>query len=402
MAIISAPRLLVEGSLTGPGALVIEGGVVLDVLDGRPAPARDHLALDTGILSPGLIDVQINGCFGVDFAQATETEWETISRALPGFGVTAFQPTFITNPIDSLVASLRRFAGVRSRLDAARGAHAVGVHLEGPFISPERRGVHDAAYMVEPTESNLDPLLCDADIRKQITMLTLAPELPGALDAIRRLTAAGIVVSVGHSDALGAQVHDAVVAGARMVTHIFNAQRGFGHREPGVSGQSLYESAMTIGLIADFQHVSAEACAIVLNAAPGRVALVTDAVAPAGMPPGIYELGGQQIQVSPGEPLARNLDGTIAGAAIFLDQAVRNLAGIGRTVAEVLSAASTVPADVLERPDLGRLVPGARADVVWWSDDLRPLRTWIHGEEAFRAEQALMAPLAEATVPQAR
>jgi N-acetylglucosamine-6-phosphate deacetylase len=386
VAIISAPRLLVEGALRGPGALVVEGGVILDVLEGRPAPAPDHVALDTGLLSPGLIDVQINGCFGVDFVQASDDEWETVCRALPGFGVTAFQPTFITNPLDAMVAGLRRFAAVRKRLDATGGAHPIGVHVEGPFISPERRGVHDTSYMVAPTSSNLDALLDDPQVRAQITMLTLAPELPGAIDAIRRLSAAGIVVSVGHSDATGAQVHEAVVAGARMVTHIFNAQRGFSHREPGVAGQALYESAITIGLIADFQHVSPEACAIVLNAAPGRVALVTDAVAPAGMPPGVYELGGQQIQVSPDEPLARNLDGTIAGAAIFLDQAVRNLAGIGRSAAEVLAAASTVPADVLERPDLGRLAAGARADIVWWSDELRPRRTWIGGVEVYRAE----------------
>jgi N-acetylglucosamine-6-phosphate deacetylase len=263
----------------------------------------------------------------------------------------------------------------------------LGVHVEGPFISPERRGVHDVSFMVEPNAANLDALLADSVAAAQITMVTLAPELPSAIDAIRRLTASGIVVSVGHSDALGSQVHDAVLAGARMVTHIFNAQRGFSHREPGVSGQALYEPTMTIGLIADFQHVSPEACAITMNAAPGRVALVTDAVAPAGMPPGIYELGGQRISVAPGEPLARNLDGTIAGAAIFLDQAVRNLVGIGRNVAEVLSAASTVPADVLSRHDLGRLAPGTQADIVWWSDDLHPLRTWVGGTEVFRAEE---------------
>ena len=117
------------------------------------------------------------------------------------------------------------------------------------------------------------------------------------------------------------------------------------------------------------------------NAAPGRVALVTDAVAPAGMPPGTYELGGQQIAVSLDVPLARNLDGTIAGASIFLDQAVRNLVSIGRDIGEVLSAATTVPADALHRPDLGRLSAGARADLVWWSDQLEPLRTWVDGRE---------------------
>jgi N-acetylglucosamine-6-phosphate deacetylase len=385
VAIISAPRLLIEGALTGTGAVVIEGGVIVDVLEGRPKPDADHLALDSGILSPGLIDVQINGCLGVDFVQATDGEWAMISRALPSFGVTAFQPTFITNPIPSMVAGLRRFAAVRPQLDAAVGAHAVGVHIEGPFISPDRHGVHDVTFMLEPTTANLDALLGDPLAASQITMLTLAPELPGALDAIRRLAAAGIVVAVGHSDALGAQVHEAVLAGASMVTHIFNAQRGFSHREPGVSGQALYEPTMTIGLIADFHHVSREACAITMNAAPGRVALVTDAVAPAGMPPGIYQLGGQQIQVLPDENLARNLDGTTAGAAIFLDQAVRNLVGMGRDIAAVLCAASTVPADVLHRRDLGRLAAGAHADIVWWSDDLRPLRTWVDGVEVRRA-----------------
>jgi N-acetylglucosamine-6-phosphate deacetylase len=389
VAIISAPRLLVEGALIGPGAVVIDGQRIVDVIEGRPAATDDHVALESGILSPGLIDIQINGCFGVDFARANDDEWEMVARALPSVGVTAFQPTYITNPIPALVAGLRRFAAVRNRLDESHGAHALGVHVEGPFLSKLRRGVHDAAFMVEPDAANLDALLADSVATAQITMLTLAPELPGALDAIRRLAALGIVVSVGHSDATGAQVHAAVIAGARMVTHIFNAQRGFDHREPGVSGQALYEPGVTIGLIADFEHVSPEACAIVLNAAAGRVALVTDAVAPAGMPAGTYELGGQQIAISTAAPLARNLDGTVAGSATFLDQGVRNLVGFGRDIAEVLSAATIVPANALHRPDIGRLAPGARADIVWWSDDLQPLGTWVDGTQVYNATAAL-------------
>ena len=359
--------------------------------NGRPPASIDHLALESGILSPGLIDLQINGCLGVDFVSATDDEWEMVARALPSVGVTAFQPTYITNPIPALVAGLRRFAAVRSRLGEAGGAHPLGIHIEGPFLSQRRRGVHDLRFMTEPTAANLDALLADPVATAQITMLTLAPELPGALEAIRRLAAKGIVVSVGHSDATGAQVHDAVVAGARMVTHIFNAQRGFDHREPGVSGQALYERAMTIGLIADFEHVSPQACAITLNAAPGRVALVTDAVAAAGMPPGSYELGGQQIAISTGVALARSLDGTVAGATTFLDQAIRNLVGFGRDIAEVLVAATTVPADVLGRADLGRLAPGAHADMVWWDDDLRPARTWVDGMAVHDADASAVA-----------
>jgi N-acetylglucosamine-6-phosphate deacetylase len=378
---ISAPRLLIDGELCGPGAILIEGGVIVETTSGRPAPAPDHVSLDSGILSPGLIDVQINGGLGVDFSAATEREWVMVSAALAAMGVTAFQPTYITAAIPSLVAGLRTFAAVRPTLDAAGGARALGVHLEGPFLSPARRGVHDAAFMVEPTPANLDALLGDPVASAQISMVTIAPELPGALAAIRRLVGAGIVVSLGHSDAVGAQVHEAVVAGATMVTHIFNAQRAFGHREPGVAGQALAEPSMTIGLVADFEHVSPTTCEVVLNAAPGRVAIVSDAVAVAGMPAGTFQLGGQRITALPDETLPRNANGAVAGSVTFIDQAIRNLVGIGRDVASALTAATAVPAGVLRRPDLGRLTPGARADIVWWSDTLHPLRTWIDGRE---------------------
>jgi N-acetylglucosamine-6-phosphate deacetylase len=213
----------------------------------------------------------------------------------------------------------------------------------------------------------------------------LAPELSGALDAVRRLHRHGIVVSIGHSNALAAEVEAAVTAGARMVTHIFNAQRGLGHREPGVAGQALADPRLTVGLIADLHHVAPEVCLIIMQAARGRVALVTDAVASAGMPPGSYELGGQQIRISPGESFARRTDGTIAGSSLSMDVAVRNLVAIGIDPAEVIEAATRVPADVLGRQDLGRLAPGARADLVWWSDDLRPMRVWIGGEVAYDA-----------------
>ncbi|MBX6372360.1 MAG: N-acetylglucosamine-6-phosphate deacetylase [Acidothermus sp.] len=385
MTIISAPRLVIGNRVVGPGAVVVEDGVITDVIEGRPAPGPHHLALEEGLLGPGLIDVQINGCLGVDFAQAGLEEWQTVCAALPTHGVTAFQPTIITNPIPDLVASLRRFTETRPKLEGA-GARPLGMHVEGPFISPERRGVHDPRHMCHPTPDNLAPLLAE---RTAITMVTLAPELPGAMVAIRELVAAGIVVSIGHSDARATDVHEAVLAGARMVTHIFNAQRGLTHREPGVAGQALVEPALTLGLIADFHHVAPQVCALVMNAAPGRVALVTDAVAPAGMPPGLYQLAGQRIRLAAGDPLARNLNGTIAGAAIFLDQAVRNLVGIGRNIGEVIHAASTVPATVLGRNDLGRLTPGAAADLVWWSDTLAPLRTWVAGNTVYQADSVI-------------
>ena len=383
MPIISAPRMLVEGQLSGPASLVVEGGTIVDVVEGLPS--GDGERLEHGLLTPGLIDLQINGYYGVDFVDASADEWLAVSCRLPETGVTAFQPTFITAPVDRLLVGMRHASAALPVLAETPGAARVlGVHLEGPFLSPRQAGVHDIAFMHPATPEDLDALLAPGVV-DVISMVTLAPELPGALDAIRRLRSHGVIVSIGHSDARGTEVEAAVEAGARMVTHIFNAQRGLGHREPGVAGQALADPRLTIGLIADLHHVAPEICTVVMQAARGRVALVTDAVAAAGMPPGSYELGGQQIRISPGEGLARRIDGTIAGSSLSLDAAVRNLVNVGIAASEVLDAATRVPADVLGRTDLGRLATGAKADLVWWSDDLRPLRVWIGGKVAYDA-----------------
>ncbi|MGH9065751.1 MAG: N-acetylglucosamine-6-phosphate deacetylase [Acidimicrobiales bacterium] len=389
MPIISAPRLLVDDALAGPGAVRIEGDRIVEVLAGAPPPGPDHLALSGGILSPGLVDLQVNGAFGVDLVRASAEEWRAVSERLPATGVTAFQPTYITAPLATLLDGLRRTPSP-AELEQGGGARILGVHLEGPFLSPMRAGVHDPAHMRLPAPDLVEDLVGAA--AGGLTMVTLAPELPGALAAIRRLAAAGVRVSVGHSDATAAQVRAAADAGATMVTHVFNAQRGLGHREPGVAGQGLADPRLVVGLIADLRHVAPQVCAIVMQAAPGRVALVTDAIAAAGMPPGRYELGGIQVEVGPGDALPRRLDGTIAGSSLSLDRAVRNVAGLGTGLAGALVAASRVPADALGRKDLGRLAPGARADLVWWSDELSPLCTWVGGRVAQGAEAVAGVP----------
>ncbi|MDX6221653.1 MAG: N-acetylglucosamine-6-phosphate deacetylase [Frankiales bacterium] len=383
MPIISAPRMLVEGQLSGPASLVVEGGTIVDVVEGMAD--GDCLRLEHGLLTPGLIDLQINGYYGVDFVDASTDEWVAVASRLPETGVTAFQPTFITAPVERLLVGMRHASAALPTLTATPGAARVlGVHLEGPFLSPRQAGVHDISFMHAATTEDLDALLAPGVV-DGISMVTLAPELPGALDEIRRQRTHGVVVSIGHSDARGAEVEAAVEAGARMVTHIFNAQRGLGHREPGVAGPALADPRLTVGLIADLHHVAPEICTVVMQAARGRVALVTDAVAAAGMPPGSYELGGQQIRISPGEGLARRTDGTIAGSSLSLDAAIRNLVDVGIAASDVLDAATRVPADVLGRTDLGRLATGAKADLVWWSDDLRPLRVWVGGQVAYDA-----------------
>ncbi|MBS2552967.1 N-acetylglucosamine-6-phosphate deacetylase [Catenulispora sp. NL8] len=386
---ISAPRVLLDGRLAGPATVVVDDGVVAEVLDGA-SPEAD-ITLDRGVLTPGLVDIQTNGCFGVDFITASEQDWHLVSDRLPSTGVTAFQPTYITAPMQTLLSGLDRAGAV---IDSLRGAQAMGVHLEGPFLSPQRPGVHDPQYLVDPTPDRIDAVLATLaaeHTRDLVTMVTLAPELEGGLEAVRRLAGAGIRVSLGHTDALAAQVLAAADAGATLITHIFNAQRPLNHREPGVPGAALYDARFTCGLIADLHHVAPEICTLVWRAAAGRVALVTDAIAAAGMPPGEYELSG--IKVFLGEDgVPRDAAGVIGGSALTLDRAIRNLVGIGLDEASVLSAATRVPADALGRPDLGRIAPGTRADLAWFDDGYRPLRTWVAGRSVFEAGSGAQAP----------
>ncbi|MDQ6773907.1 MAG: N-acetylglucosamine-6-phosphate deacetylase [Candidatus Dormibacteraeota bacterium] len=380
MPTISAQRIVSEGRLLQPGAVVIEGGHIVAVREGRPPASEADVHLEEGVLGPGLIDLQLNGMVGVDFGAAPAEDWRRVQEALPSTGVTAFLPTLITAPLDSLAAGLESAAAAREAANGQPVARILGVHLEGPFLSPERRGAHDPAWLLEPTPEHVDRLLgVDGDI---LALITLAPELEGGLEAIRRLSQRGVVVSIGHSNATAGQMAAGVDAGARMVTHLFNAQRGLHHREPGVVGQALVEPRLTLGLIVDLSHVVAPVCKLVFAAASGRVALVSDATAAAGQPPGRYELGGEIIETGPSGP-PRRLDGTLAGAVLRMDEAVANVVGLGVDLAVAIDAASRIPADVLGRADLGRLAPDAVADLVWLDDDLHTRAAWIGGALAF-------------------
>lgn len=376
--VISAPRVVADGVPLGPACVAVADGRVVGVEAGDTyAGAGPDVTLPTGVLVPGLVDVQVNGAYGVDLVAADPAGWAEVTRRLPSTGVTAFVPTFITATVPDLVAALRRTAGLVGGL---AGARVVGVHVEGPFLAPRRHGAHDPALLRHPTPSDVDALLAAAP--GLLRILTLAPELPGALDAVRRLAAAGVLVSIGHTDATAAQAGAAADAGARMVTHLFNAMRPLHHREPGVVGEALTDPRLTCGLIADLHHVAAPICRLAFAAAPGRVVLVTDAVAAAGMPPGDYDLGGSQLAVDP-LGLPRRPDGTIAGSGLRLDAAIANVVAAGVDLRAAVDAATRLPADLVGRPDLGRIAPAATADLVWLGDDLAARATWIGGELAF-------------------
>jgi N-acetylglucosamine-6-phosphate deacetylase len=377
--LITAPRLITADAgsrILTPGYVAVTGDRVTAVAQGQP-PRTPDIALQTGMLLPGLVDLQVNGYFGEEFLTAGADGWARVTTRLPQTGTTALLPTFVTAPPGVLAAALR----TASALIPARpaGARVLGVHAEGPFISAARKGAHNAAWIAEPTPAAVAELL-EAG-QGVLRLVTLAPELAGAMAAITTLTEAGVLVSVGHSDATARQVAQAADHGARMVTHLFNAQSPLHHREPGVVGQALTDPRLTSGLIPDLHHVSARVCVLAFRAAPGRICAVTDAAACAGMPPGRYKLGDEPIELPPGdgEPPVR-ADGTLAGSGLRMDAAVANMVAAGIGLAEAVAAASRIPADLIGRPDLGRIEPGAAADLAWMDDDLRTRATWIGGE----------------------
>lgn len=356
----------------GVAAALVDGRIVagdVDLADGKVQAVGLSSPNGRGLAAPGLVDLQVNGFAGVDFLDADGDDYRRAGDALLETGVTAYLPTLITAPADRLCAALGRVP------PAAKGPRILGVHLEGPFISPLRLGTHPADARRDPDPALLELLLDAGPVR----LVTLAPELPGALELVDLLLARGIAVSCGHSDATAEQAAAAFDRGARTVTHVFNAMRPFGHRDPGLAGAALTRSDVVVQVIADGVHLAAETVKLVAQAAPGRVALVTDAMAGAGLGDGSFALGGVQVEVQNG--VARRADGVLAGSVVTMIDAVRRLHALGTPLEDVLAAASTVPARVLGRDDVGVLRPGARADVVVLGDDLRVEQVLVGGKE---------------------
>jgi N-acetylglucosamine-6-phosphate deacetylase len=283
-------------------------------------------------------------------------------------GVTAYQPTFITSPEQQLVAAL---AEVPQNGAAPR---VLGAHLEGPFISRDRLGTHPADSRRDPDGALLERLLAAGPV----SHVTLAPELPGALELVDLLRGRGVTVSCGHSDATAAEARQAFARGAKTVTHIFNAMRPFAAREPGLAGAALVADDVVVQVILDGVHLADDTARLVWQAAAGRVALVTDAIAAAHAGDGAYTIAGVDFEVSDG--VARNADSVLAGSTVCMIDAIRNLVALGASVESALAAATELPARIAGRPELGTLAPGSPADVVVLDDALEIVRVLVRGE----------------------
>jgi N-acetylglucosamine-6-phosphate deacetylase len=344
----------------------------IEIVDGRIVRCGVENGNGRGIASPGFVDLQVNGFGGVDFAAADIAGYARAGEALLECGVTAYLPTLITAPVEALEAALREVPL------GAPGPRILGVHVEGPFLAPERMGTHTLSSRRDPDPALVERLLAAGPVR----LMTLAPELPGALELIDFLQENGIRVSLGHSDATAEQADAAFDRGVGTVTHVFNAMRPFRHRDPGVAGAALARRDVIVQLIVDGHHVAPTTVRLVWSAAGGRVALVTDAIAGASVGDGRYRLGDVEVEVRHGS--ARNSDDVLAGSVVTMIEAIRNLHALGVPLADSLDAATSVPARVVGA-DVGTLEPGARADVVVLDDNLEIERVVVGGEELVAA-----------------
>ena len=369
-ATILTPRLRLDD-----GALLVEGERIAAV---GPAgrlvcpPGSQVIDAAGGLLIPGLIDLQLNGAFGHDFTADPATIWP-VAAGLPRYGVTTFLPTMITSPLATAAEAQAVLAGGRPA--GFQGADPLGLHLEGPFLNPDKKGAHNPAYLRPPAPEAIANWSPEQGVR----LVTLAPELPGAIDLIARLAGRGVVVSAGHSLATVDQAQRGFAAGITYGTHLFNAMPPLGHREPGLAGALLADPALTVGLIPDGIHVHPAVVALIWRLkGSDRLTLVSDAMAALGMPPGRYDLGDHAVTVT--ETDARLADGTLAGSILPLDAALRQLiACTGCTLAEALPTVTSTPAALLGLSDRGRLAPGLRADLVLLSPDLTVVKTMTAG-----------------------
>jgi N-acetylglucosamine-6-phosphate deacetylase len=373
-AALGVRAALVDGELVA-GDVLVDGARVLAV------GVRGAVGAGVGVAVPGFLDLHINGFAGVDFLSTGVDGYAVASAALAQSGVTGYLPTFITSPPADYAPALA-VAAEAADAGAAHGARVLGVHLEGPYLSPAWPGAHDPALLRRPDVAEA-LALCDGG---PVRMVTLAPELDGALELVSALTARGIVVSCGHSDADAAIAGAAFDRGARAITHVYNAHRRWAPRDPGLGGAALVRPGVTVQAIVDHVHLAPETAYAASLAARGRFSLVTDAIEAAGQGDGHYRLGRREVEVRDGR--AALADGRLAGSVLTMDAALRNLVGSGATLADAVHAATTAPAHLLGRPDLGVLRPGSVADITILDDDLHVLRTLVAGQERFATTAA--------------
>ncbi|MGN6089357.1 MAG: N-acetylglucosamine-6-phosphate deacetylase [Actinomycetales bacterium] len=381
-AVVTAPRLITAAGELTNGWVAIAGDRIAAVGSGVPPAAADVASGGTGsVLVPGFVDVHCHGGGGADLLGTPTSEATEAASGRPASATAAALGAHRRAGTTTTVASLvtASFEDLEQQLHTlaplVQAGELAGTHLEGPWLSPQRRGAHDPQHLATPDPAQAARLLAAAD--GTLRMVTLAPELPGAPELITLLTDAGVTVAVGHTDASYEQTAAAIDAGARWATHLGNAMAPLHHRSPGPALALLEDERVTVELIADGHHLHPSVVRTVLQLASGRAVLVSDAMAAAAAADGSYTLGGLPVTVTDG--VARLPDDTLAGSTLTLAEAVRQAVQAGVPLPAAVRAASSVPAQRLGLDAVGDLAAGCWADLVLLDEALQVAGVWRHG-----------------------
>lgn len=382
--VVTARRLYTPVDEFPNPVLVIEDGRISEISSrASHTTPTNATVVDFGdaAIAPAFLDIHIHGGTGLDVMRASVDELPRLGQFLASHGVTGYFATTVAAPLDATCAALDRLAdAIENKSPAGKStveARPLGIHLEGPFLSHKRRGVHPPEYLVEPTVPIFERLWQAS--RGHVRMLTIAPEIPGAMEVIAEAARRNVCVSIGHSDAELPVAREAVKAGAHHATHTFNAMRPLDHRNPGIIGEVLSDDTITADIIVDGIHVSPEVVKLFLQAkGPERAVLITDAMSATGMPEGRYQLGPIQVEVKDGKATAGD---SLAGSVLTMDRAVRNVTKFSHwTLREAVRAATLNPAQAVGlSTKYGTLAPGAEANFVVLSPAGDVLKTVVGG-----------------------
>jgi N-acetylglucosamine-6-phosphate deacetylase len=390
MLAFAAGRLLTPTDAVEHPLVLVEQGRILEISarSDRQVPAGLTLSdLGDGVIAPGYVDLHIHGSAGYDVMDDNVEALPAIERLLARHGVTSYFPTTVSAPMDATLRALERLADAiekceREGAERKHPALPLGIHLEGPFISHVRRGAHPPENLLIPTLALFEKFWQAA--RGRIRMMTIAPELEGALEVIAEAARRGVCVSLGHSDADFAATQRGIAAGARHATHTFNAMRPLDHRSPGILGAVLTDRRVSADIIADGVHLDPAIVKLFAKAKGAeQTVLITDAISATGMPDGRYRLGTFEVEVRDGKCMT---NGTLAGSVLTMDHAVQNLARFAEwDLPLAVAAASRNPARVAQIANKGVLAVGADADFVVLSSAGEVLRTFIGGAECLKS-----------------
>ena len=399
MLAFAAARLLTPTEAVEHPLVLVEQGRIFEISaqSSRDVPAGvSFFDFGDNVMAPGFVDLHIHGSAGYDVMDESAEALPAIEQLLARHGVTSYFPTTVTAPMDTTLQALERLADAIERSERDRKHHhehapaknrknraiPLGIHLEGPFISHARRGVHPPENLLAPTLALFDQFWQAA--RGRIRMMTIAPELDNALEVIAEAARRGVCVSLGHSDADFEAAERGIAAGARHATHTFNAMRPLDHRSPGILGAVLTDRRITADIIADGIHLDPAIVKLFARAkGPDQAVLITDAISATGMPDGRYRLGSFEVDVREGKCLA---DGKLAGSVLTMDRAVRNLARFAEwDLPQAIAAASRNPARVARLANKGTLAVGADADFVVLNQEGTISRTFVGGVECTRS-----------------